>query len=164
MDADRAISLAMTFWRLGIASDGDIIAWADARIRELDTPDMQLIDLATLGPAHCDRLPCEEFPAKPLLLPFPVIFSAVAPTLDLADDDALLAFARRASIECVSTDGWDGHPVMGFGYQVDHLRVDMASPELALQHIREHLPELVQRYGDLWPYRLDEIRIETNAL
>lgn len=154
----------MTFWKLGIASEEDIIAWADARIRESDAPDMRLIDLATLGPAHCHRLPWEEFPARPLLLPFPVIFSAVAPTLDLADDDALLAFSRRAFIECVSTDGWDGHPIMEFGYQVDHLHVDMASPQLALQHMREHLPGLVQRYGDLWPHRLDEIRIETNVL
>lgn len=150
----------MTFWELGIASEDDIIAWADARIRESEKPDMRLIDLSTLGPKHCDKLPWEEFPAKPLSLPFPVVFSAVAPTLDLTDDDALLAFAGRAFIGCVSTDGWYGHPIMDFGYQVDHLRVDMASPELALQHMRQHLPQLLQRYGDLWPYRLDDIRID----
>jgi hypothetical protein len=159
VDADRAISLAMTFWKLGIASEDDIIAWADARIRESEKPDMRLIDLSTLGPKHCDKLPWEEFPATPLLLPFPVAFSAFAPTLDLADDDALLAFARWASIECVSTDGWNGHPIVDFGYQVDHLRVDMESPELALQYMREHIPQLLQRHGDLWPHRLDNIRI-----
>ncbi|HEY1136623.1 MAG TPA: hypothetical protein VGE64_03940 [Xanthomonadaceae bacterium] len=160
MDAERAISLAMTFWQLGIASEYDIIAWADARIRDSEQPDMRLIDLSTLGPKHCDKRPREEFDVEALQLPFPIIFSAVAPTLDLADDGALLIFARQASIDCISTDGWDRHPIMDFGYQVDHLLCDMQSPQSAVGYIREQLPGLLQRYSDLWPYRLDDIRID----
>ncbi len=153
----------MTFWKQGIASEDDIIAWADARIRESEKPDMRLIDLSTLGPKHCDKLPWEEFPATRLQLPFPVIFSAVAPSLDMSDDDALLEFAKRASIESISTDGWGGHPIIRFGYQVDHLLHDMQSPQSALRYIREQLPDLLQRYSDLWPYRLDDVRIEADA-
>ena len=111
----------MTFWELGIASEDDIIAWADARIRDSEHPDMRLIDLSTLRPKHCDKLPWEEFPAAPLLLPFPVAFSAFALTLDLADDDALLAFPAYAA------------PVAEAARIADELRV--ASPRLEGPHI-----------------------------
>lgn len=163
MDADRVISLAMTFWELGIASEDDIIAWADARIRESEEPDMRLIDLSTLGPKHCDKLPWADFPVARLSLPLPVLFSALASTLDLTDDDALLAFARRVFFECLGYDDTDAGPIMRFGYQADHLLCDMQSPQLALRYIREQFPDLLQHYSDLWPYRLDDVRIEADA-
>lgn len=160
MDADRAISLAMTFWELGIASEDDIIAWADARIRDSEQPDMRLIDLSTLGPKHCDKLPWADFPVDCPPLPLPVLFSALASTLDLTDDEALLAFAKRVFLECLGYDDTDADPIKRFGYQVDHLLCDMQSPQSAVAYIREQLPGLLQQYSDLWPYRLDEIPID----
>jgi hypothetical protein len=105
-----------------MATSDAVVTWADSEILRSDCPSQELIDLSLDGPEACLRQSEYVFASRPLQLTFEQEFGLRGMFLDAASMAEVNAFVSWASRRCMGEDLTS--PVVGFGYELDHLICD----------------------------------------
>lgn len=130
----------LAVWEAGFLGDAQVTDWAGRVLTTLRAANIPtwLLDLVQRGPAHCRDLPGFEWPAR---LDYASEFCLRAVALDLASDASVVKFAEWASVSCIGEDL--ACPEVRFGYYLDHLIEDCRRMDLAVAHVREEIPRML---------------------
>jgi hypothetical protein len=135
------LSVALTLWEIGLVSEADLVAWADAQILEQENPSDELFEISLHGPAWCLKWEARELTTRPVQLTFIEEFSLRACALNLASDRAATRCVDWASRLCMGEDL--AQPEVRLGYDLDHLSADCQDMPAAIRLLREKLPALM---------------------
>lgn len=146
MPDELSIEQVLTLWDQGLVTSDDVVGWADRRIGAMDRPPIEIIELSADGPAACVRRDVRDFPLRPLPLSFQEAFAIRALVLDLADDEAVLGFARWAGHRSWSgpmdTDFFMTHHELSDA--IGYVATQESVPDL-MRIVREDVPMLLPR-------------------
>lgn len=137
----RNIQDTLDLWVTGLLTAREVSEWAGHEVARLDDPPAELIDLATYGPEVCLKRAQCDFPPRATKLRYVDEFAVRAVALDLRSTDEVRMFADWASRSCMGEDL--SNPLVGLGYQLDHLLCDCQDADAAQQLVRSNLPDLL---------------------
>jgi hypothetical protein len=132
------LSIALTLWNIGIVSEQNLIAWADAQILAQDRPNCDLLEVAAKGAAVC--LNRGSISTSLLSLSYSEEFSIRSYLLDLKCDRAAAAFIEWVDRNCF---GSAEIPECLLGYQLQDLYSDREDVDAAIALLRNELPKLM---------------------
>ena len=135
------LSVALTLWDIGLVSEADLVAWADAQILEQENPSDEFFEISLHGPAWCLKWEARELMTRPVQLTFLEEFSLRACALNLASDPSATRFVDWASRFCMGEEL--KQPEVSLGYHLDHLSADCGDMPAAIRLLREKLPALM---------------------
>ncbi|BAY66711.1 hypothetical protein NIES22_68550 (plasmid) [Calothrix brevissima NIES-22] len=134
------LEIALTLWNIGIVSEQNLIAWADAQILAIEKPADDLLEIATKGAKVCIKQGLIE--TLPIALGYSEEFFIRAYLLDIECDSATKSFIAWVAHNCC---GSTEIPEAVLGYHLEHLYCDCEDVDAAISLLRAELPKIMPR-------------------
>lgn len=134
------LEIALTLWSIGLVSEQNLIAWADAQILAIEKPADDLLEIATKGAKVCLKQGLIE--TLPIALGYSEEFFIRAYLLDIECDSATKSFIAWVAHNCC---GSTETPEAVLGYHLEHLYCDCEDVDAAIAMLRVELPKIMPR-------------------
>ncbi|AKG21597.1 hypothetical protein [Calothrix sp. 336/3] len=134
------LAIALTLWNIGIVSEQNLIAWADAQILAIEKPAYDLLEIATKGAKVCLKQGLIE--TIPIALGYSEEFFIRAYLLNLECDGSIKSFIAWVSHNCC---GSTEIPEASLGYHLENLYCDCEDVDAAIAMLRVELPKIMPR-------------------
>ncbi|AFZ01515.1 hypothetical protein [Calothrix sp. PCC 6303] len=142
------LAIALTLWSIGLVSEQNLIAWADAQILAQEKPANDLLEIATKGAKVCLKQGLIE--TLPIALGYSEEFFIRAYLLNLECDTPQESLCERATKSFIA---WVAHNCCGsteipeavLGYHLEHLYCDCEDVDAAISLLRVELPKIMPR-------------------
>ncbi|MBD2215178.1 hypothetical protein H6G27_35875 [Nostoc linckia FACHB-104] len=134
------LEIALTLWSIGLVSEQNLIAWADAQILAIEKPADDLLEIATKGAKVCIKKGLIE--TLPIALGYSEEFFIRAYLLDIECDSATKSFIAWVAHNCC---GSTEIPETLLGYHLEHLYCDCEDVDAAISLLRAELPKIMPR-------------------
>ncbi|MBD2451920.1 hypothetical protein H6G76_33330 [Nostoc sp. FACHB-152] len=143
------LAIALTLWNIGLVSEQNLIAWADAQILAIEKPADDLLEIATKDAKVCLKKGLIE--TLPIALGYSEEFFIRAYLLDIECDGGSHSFQEYRATK--SFIAWVAHNCCGstetpealLGYHLEHLYCDCEDVDAAIAMLRVELPKIMPR-------------------